>query len=140
MPDQPHRSRRGNTVVEFAIALPVLLALLTGVVDYGVYFMQRSAVLNAAKDAARIAVASPQDTSPVAMATEHADGILLESLATCDDCAATASVVTLDGWLALELQVTRPFEPLAGLVPVPAQASATVTMALEHQDLEYYGF
>jgi uncharacterized membrane protein len=133
------RNRRGNTVVEFALALPVLLAMLTGVADYGLYFMQRAAVLNAAKDAARIAVASPENQSPITMAEEHAQGIVIEGLSSCDDCAATASVIDMEGWLALEVEVTRPFEPLAGLVPAPEQVSAVVTMALEHQDLEYYG-
>lgn len=131
--------RGGNTVVEFAIALPVLLAILTGVVDYGLYFMQRGAMLNAAKDATRIAVASPEDQSPIAIAEEHARGILEASLATCPDCTTEARVVELDGWLALNVRVAKPFEPLAGLIPAPAQISAVVTMALEHQDLEYYG-
>jgi hypothetical protein len=131
--------RRGNTVVEFALALPVLLAMLTGVADYGLYFMQRAAILNAAKDATRIAVASPENQSPITMAEEHAAGILEAGLTTCTDCSTVASVVDLDGWLALQVRVTRPYEPLAGLIPAPGQVSAAVTMALEHQDLEYYG-
>jgi hypothetical protein len=126
-------------VVEFALALPVLLAMLTGVADYGLYFMQRAAVLNAAKDAARIAVASPEHQSPITMAEQHAHGIIVEGLSSCDDCSATASVIDVDGWMALEVAVSRPFQPLAGLVPAPEQVSATVTMALEHQDLGYYG-
>jgi hypothetical protein len=135
----PVPTRRGNTVVEFALALPVLLAMLTGVTDYGLYFMQRAAILNAAKDATRIAVASPKDQSPITMAEEHAQGILDAGLAGCPDCATTANVVDLDGWLALQVRITRPFEPLAGLIPAPNQVSASVTMALEHQDLGYYG-
>ncbi len=131
--------RHGNTVVEFALALPVLLALLTGIADYGLFFMQRAAILNAAKDATRIAVASPENQSPITMAEEHAQGILLEGLASCDDCETEARVVDLDGWLALNVRVARPFEPLAGLLPTPDDVSAVVTMALEHQDLEYYG-
>jgi len=131
--------RRGNTVVEFALALPVLLAMLTGVVDYGLYFMQRASILNAAKDATRIAVAAPEDQSPISMAEEHAEGILAEGMAGCDDCETEVRVVDLDGWLGLNVRVSRPFEPLAGLIPAPETVSAVVTMALEHQDLEYYG-
>ncbi len=131
--------RQGNTVVEFALALPVLLAMLTGVADYGLYFMQRAAILNAAKDATRIAVAAPEDQSPISMAEEHAEGILAAGLSSCDDCDTEVRVVDLDGWLALNVRVARPFEPLAGLIPAPDTVSAVVTMALEHQDLEYYG-
>ncbi len=137
--NQPLSHRRGNTVVEFALALPVLLAMLTGVVDYGLYFMQRSAMLNAAKDATRIAVASPENQSPITMAEEHAQGILDAGLAGCGDCTTEARIMDLDGWLALNVRVARPFEPLAGLIPAPEQISAVVTMALGHQDLEYYG-
>jgi hypothetical protein len=131
--------RRGNTVIEFALALPVLLALLTGVADYGVYFLQRATVLDAAKDATRIAVASPQLQDPVELAEEHAAGILAQVRDGCADCSVDARIVDLEGFAALQVRVSRSFEPLAGLIPTPEQASASVTMLLEHQDLSYYG-
>ncbi len=133
------QARSGNTVIEFALALPVLLAVLAGVVDYGWYFLQRAAFLNAAKDAVRIGVASPEQQDPTTLATEHAQGILDASGHDFDDATLDTDIVDLDGTLALTVRVSRPFEPLAGLVPAPEQVSAAVTMLLEHQDAEYYG-
>lgn len=134
---RPRRS--GNTVVELAFTLPVLLALLVGVADYGWYFLQRAAVLDAARDAVRIGVASPENQDPVALALEHAQAILDAAGHDLGDTDTEARVVDLDGTWALTVRTSRPYEPLAGLVPVPEQVSAAVTMMLEHQDLGYYG-
>jgi len=134
------RGRNGSAMVEFAIALPLLLAILTATMDYGWFFLQRSAVLNAAKDSARLAVAAPADTDPTDLAREHMESIMDAANIPCGtDCTLDATLVDVSGTLALTLSVSRIFEPLAGLVPLPDQTSAKVTMYMEHQDPAYYG-
>ncbi len=56
------RSRRsaGQSLVETAIALPVLIALVLGVTDIGRGFYFKEAVTNAARQAMRLAVSSSQ--------------------------------------------------------------------------------
>jgi Flp pilus assembly protein TadG len=46
-------SERGAAAVEFAIVLPVLIALLCGTIDWGYYFFTRSVVVNASREGAR---------------------------------------------------------------------------------------
>jgi Flp pilus assembly protein TadG len=44
---------RGAAAVEFALVLPLLVILLMGIIDFGLYFYNDLAVAHAARDAAR---------------------------------------------------------------------------------------
>ena len=44
---------RGAAAVEFALVLPLLVVLLMGIIDFGLYFYNDLAVSHAARDAAR---------------------------------------------------------------------------------------
>lgn len=50
------RGERGAAIVEMALVLPLLLALLMGVLVYGQYFMFAHSVQQAANDGARAAI------------------------------------------------------------------------------------
>lgn len=50
------RAERGAAIVEMALVLPLLLALLMGVLVYGQYFMLAHSVQQAANDGARAAI------------------------------------------------------------------------------------
>jgi Flp pilus assembly protein TadG len=50
------REERGAAIVEMALVLPLLLALLMGVLVYGQYFMLAHSVQQAANDGARAAI------------------------------------------------------------------------------------
>jgi Flp pilus assembly protein TadG len=51
-------SRRddGGVLIEFALVLPLLLAIMAGIVDFGRMFQRAEVVTNAAREGARIAV------------------------------------------------------------------------------------
>ena len=64
MLSRPSRSRRGQSLLEFAIAVPVLVALFSGIVDLGrVYYFQISA-RDAARDGARVLIGNYGAASP----------------------------------------------------------------------------
>lgn len=50
---------RGQSLVEFAIALPVLLAIVIGIFEFGMAWNQRQVITNAAREGARV-LALPQ--------------------------------------------------------------------------------
>jgi hypothetical protein len=63
---QSWTSETGAELVEFAIALPLLLLVLFGIVDFGMLFQRYQAVTNAAREGARVAVLPLYDDADVA--------------------------------------------------------------------------
>lgn len=59
---QPRRER-GASAVEFAIILPVLLTLIFGIIDYGLFFFDSIGLRQGAREAARQAVVLRVDTA-----------------------------------------------------------------------------
>jgi Flp pilus assembly pilin Flp len=70
LPSGPDRAERGAAAVEFALVLPLLVALLFGFIQFGIAFSAKIQATNAAREGARIAVvgvsdwANPSGTSP----------------------------------------------------------------------------
>lgn len=60
------RKRRGATLVEFAVVLPLLLAILMGIVEFGWVFMVRQTLTNAAREGCRTAVLKASTEEDVA--------------------------------------------------------------------------
>lgn len=136
-----HRGgRRGGALVEFALGLPLLLAFLAGIVDYGWFYMQRVAMLHALRDATRHAVGVDPDGDPVATAQAIAAAILDDEGFPCGTgCTVAAQLVTSGGYRYLTLEVGWPYEAIIGLVPTPTLLGGHLTMLLEHQDPDAYG-
>lgn len=55
-------TRRGQSVVEFALVLPILVMIVMGIVEFGRIFMVQQIVTNASREGARTAVL-PSSTS-----------------------------------------------------------------------------
>ncbi|HKY59441.1 MAG TPA: TadE/TadG family type IV pilus assembly protein [Gemmatimonadota bacterium] len=56
---------RGQSLVEFAIALPVLLAIVIGIFEFGMAWNQRQVITNAAREGARVGVLQNMDDDDV---------------------------------------------------------------------------
>ena len=55
------RNRRGQALVELAVALPVLLLVLMGIIDFGRVFHSHLTVTTAARAGARVAIVGAAD-------------------------------------------------------------------------------
>ena len=49
------RGERGAALVEFALAVPLLLVVIAGIVDFGFAFQRYEVITNAAREGARMA-------------------------------------------------------------------------------------
>ena len=95
-------SPRGQSIVEFALILPVFLYLLLGVVDIGRVIFYQSLVNNAARDAARYALAHPDQTCSsgtcgVTTSAQTAAGMFGAQLSVCSATLYSATVLGAAG-------------------------------------------
>ena len=61
---------RGQSLVEFAVVLPVFLLILSGILDFGFLLYSRMTVISATREGARVAVDAPKtSTVPATQAT-----------------------------------------------------------------------
>jgi hypothetical protein len=118
--------RRGAASLEYALVLPVLFALLFGLVDWSWYLFEWMTVTRAAGQGLRIATGIPADLDPTGRAEAEARRWLETGLmggAAEADVAATLTAAP-DGTV-LELTIQARFTAPIGLVWTPDRLRAT---------------
>lgn len=115
--------RRGTAIIEFAILLPVLIALLTGMICYGLYFGAAHSVQQLSADAARHSIAGETLAERQAMVTGfvNANGpsYFLVKPERLSEVSATAQP---GGRLRVRISYNATWLPIFGfsaLVPLP---------------------
>ena len=122
------RRREGQSIVEFAIVLPIFMLILCAILDFGVVLYSQMTVINAAREGARAATSHGGDPSAIqATASDRASaaagGLDVNTTATCGACKpgdAVTVTVQYDHHL---------FFPLLFGTSIPI--SSTVQMVLE---------
>jgi Flp pilus assembly protein TadG len=66
--------RQGNLLIEFALALPILFLLLVGLVDLGRFSLEKSAVLQGAREGAQYGILAPTDSANINTTAQNATG------------------------------------------------------------------
>ncbi|MDY6992695.1 MAG: TadE family protein [Pseudomonadota bacterium] len=61
---QTNRSKRGQSMVEFALLLPLLLVLVVSTIDLGRLFFTKIVITNAARESAYYLTMNPSDYDP----------------------------------------------------------------------------
>jgi TadE-like protein len=126
------RSERGQSLVETALVLPILLIILMGIFDFGRAIFAYNAVSNSAREAARLAIVNQDVTGVVAEGKRSAIGLnpdAIDVTFTLPDCSGTVKVgctaqVKVDHeWSAIT--------PIIGSVIGPIQLSSTTEMRVE---------
>lgn len=128
-----HR-RRGGAAIEFALVLPVLLAILCGIIEYGWMFLQQSNLTAAVREGARLGVTYGADETPDAASV--AEDRVTEVLTTYGITGATvtATYAGASPDETLTVTVVAPYNALIGWRGlVPDNLSASMTMLLELQ-------
>lgn len=127
--------RRGGTAVEFALLLPVFIALLVGVFDYG-WMIYGKAMLDSAihlgcRQGSMIDIA---ESDPKAAAVAQIKVELARfGLACGGDCVFSTDIRGEPPAQTLVCSVTRNNTALIGLYPVPGTITSTTGMRLEFQ-------
>jgi Flp pilus assembly protein TadG len=117
--------RQGQAIVEFAVVVPVLLALLLGVIEFGWLIKNNHSVANATREGARFAALGKTPT---------------EVRTRVKFCAApltvTDSNITLQYYnTASSTWVSWPADGSDGKNGVPVDSQVKVTVIVKHQQL-----
>jgi len=128
-------AEEGVAAVEFALILPLLLALVFGIIDYGYYFLLDMECTHAAREGARKGAVEPTFGSATATAQTAAQGYLTGvGLGAGANVPTVAAATAADGNGGNNLAVTvtlSAFAPLVGFVPVPSRILASSKMHYE---------
>lgn len=133
------RRRSGAAAIEFALCLPIFLAIVFAIMEFGWVFFQQANVVAAVREGLRGAVplAQEDDCVPANSAVDLVKTSLRRSGYT--DAQITAATITqaCTGSTpeeALTVTADVPYSALIGFVPTPDHIHAEMTMILELQD------
>lgn len=131
------RARRGSNIIEFALILPVFVALFTGIMEFSWVFFLHAAVVNAVRDGCRAGAVTPQTDSPDTAAIDHMT-YLMSAWSPCGTnpslCNFSAVSQGSSPEESLVCTIDFTYEPLVGMVPAPERMTATATVLFELQD------
>jgi Flp pilus assembly protein TadG len=137
------RSNSGQSLVELAIALPILLGLVIGIFEFGRAWNIRQVTTNAAREGARMAVIAGEAEPVVLAAVESrlSDAGLDTGLATISINGMTCGAPSCVG-LPVSVQVDYPVDftflgPIVDLLggggSIPGSINMTTTSTMRHE-------
>jgi hypothetical protein len=125
------RHRHGSNVVEFALLLPVLITILSGVVEVGWYQQQQAVVDAAVNRAARTGSRTDLGSNPVT----EAQAMLVATLAD-DGKSLSDYIIDVRGKApnrTIYVQAEVPYDNFLGLLPLPGLHRGSIGMRMEIQ-------
>lgn len=124
-----NKKEEGQTLVEFALILPILLLLVVGIIDFGWLFMAKITTNNAAREAARLYAVKGDKPAAVAAAVQALSFIKME-------IGPTVVIIEAPSGTPVEAvaQVSGKVKPLVGLfITGNIDVSSTSYMKLEYK-------
>ncbi len=118
--------RRGATALEYALLLPVLMALMFGVVDWCWYLFEWMTITRAAGQGLRLATGLPLSEDPIGRAEAETARWLRVGLDGGETAAdIQASLLPTPEGTVLQISIDVAFQAPINLVWTPEQLSAT---------------
>jgi Flp pilus assembly protein TadG len=126
------RSERGNSLVEAAMTIPILLLISVGIFEFGRAYQYWQVLTNAAREGARVSVTpsgSVGDAQSIALTYMDAGGVKGCTAA----CISVNQAVPLVTGTASTVEIDYPFQfillgPIAKLVTGQTQGDGSITM------------
>ncbi len=115
------RSEKGQSMVEFALVLPILVMLLFGIIDFGRIFHTYLAIDHASREAARTASIGENDAAIVSTAVASAASIHL----TAGQVAVSPGGSKASG---SDVTVTITY-PISFLTPIVSNLTGPITLS-----------
>ena len=103
------KKENGQSAVEFALVLPILLLIVCGILDFGWLFYNQLSVENACREGARVGCVISQDAQLTQIVTNKVEAILPDNLDP----------------VKVDVKLTNPTSPLEGDLQVNVKAEMT---------------
>ena len=142
-PPLADRPRRGSNTIEFALLLPVFVAVIAFAFEYSFYFYMRASAMNAVRTGCRVGAVIPPESahSPSSTAEDAIKDNMSSSGFFNIDCTALDDdrceiSVSEDGDIptqTLTCSMSMAYPSLTGLIPVPSAVEARSVQLLEIQ-------
>lgn len=131
------KNRRGGQAVEFALVLPIVLAIFSGIIDYGWYFHKQNLLTQIVRDSARGASVLDSRESDISPCQFFNQRFQEDSnrLGLGQGANISAQILTIEE-KRLELIINQPYEPLFGLTETPERNFIKTLVRLEDQNWE----
>lgn len=133
-------SRRGSAAIEFALTLPIWLAVMLALVDFGFLYYRFGALDNAANVGCREgAIVDPGDADQhIGKVIERASDRMRAVMTAlgdedCDTCVFDAYTLGTPPQRSLVCVVTRDFDPMLGVFVGPRTLRSVQVARLEWQ-------
>lgn len=128
------KNQKGQTLVEFALVLPVLLLLILGLIQFGIIFSAQIAITNAAREGVRLAAVGEKDTDIIARINNSIGGHIFLSELTDGNIDITPDDLIVGNEITVEIKdvMLELFVPVPGVfatndeIPLKAKASMRV--------------
>jgi Flp pilus assembly protein TadG len=124
------REQKGQTMVEFALIMPVLFLVLFGIIQFGALYNDYITLTDAARVGARKAAVSRQTGDPVGLATAA-----VKNAASDLDLAKLNIAVTAPAWAPgadVTVQTSYPYEVnILGVVVASGMLKSSTTERIE---------
>jgi Flp pilus assembly protein TadG len=92
--------RRGNLMLEFALAMPILFLMIVGLLDLGRFSLQKSALLQGAREGAQYGIIASTDSTNINSTAQNATGltgVTATNLVFCECVSGTTVACTTSG-------------------------------------------
>ena len=132
-------SRHGATALEFALTLPLFVALVAAIMEYSWMFYMRSTVIHAVRDGCRAGAVIPWNESPspneVAQQrmTSFLAGYSIDCRGDSERCGITVTSEGESPYETMNCALSIAYEPLLGLLPAPTKLGAGSVVMYEIQ-------
>lgn len=125
------KDQRGQSMVELALVLPILLVLLMGAVEFGRIFHSYLIITNASREGARVAVLGSEDAnvnSRVGQVTSTLDSTKLLTSITPDPAQRQSGALAT---VEVRYSISLVFPLFDTFVPNPLTITSRTTMRVE---------
>jgi Flp pilus assembly protein TadG len=132
------KNRRGGQAVEFALILPILLMVFSGIIDYSWYFHNQNILTQAIRSASRgasVLDSQESELTPCNFATEEVNSNL-NDMGISNQGRSISSQIISGSESRLEVLIDQPYQPLFGLTLVPQSILVKTVVRLEDQNWE----